>query len=383
MKSFILGLLCLLPQFLFASSFSIPPYTLQTPDQSVILKFQLKASQELILEQNIGRKSRILFDGPMSAEKLETLTSEPIQCDQTFKLELKEKITDKILYQKVLNGSPCLGSKVNRPLYFGFISDTQQYNDRHLSIAQVIEKKIQEKDVQFILNTGDIVQEGDQDNEWKQFLSTGNIYMGKVPLIAAIGNHDYRGTKGKNVIPKLFKKYLRWNQSDDQGDMVLDFESFRLMVFNSNYFKIKRKEEKKQLQWMINQFEEARRLKKPMIVSMHYPIFSSSMNRFTSGSVRKMRRRLEPLLREYGIKLVLSGHTHMYERSFKDGVHYVVAGPAGGRVNDPSYKNKYKVYMNPDILTYTEFKVFDGLIEMKTWNEKNELVDKVLIDLNS
>jgi len=96
-----------------------------------------------------------------------------------------------------------------------------------------------------------------------------------------------------------------------------------------------------------------------------------------------MRRRLEPLLREYGIKLVLSGHTHMYERSFKDGVHYVVAGPAGGRVNDPSYKNKYKVYMNPDILTYTEFKVFDGLIEMKTWNEKNELVDKVLIDLNS
>lgn len=383
MKKFIIGLFCLISSNIYASIFSIPPYTLQTPDNSVVLRFQLKNSQSLILEQNIGRKSRILFDGEMAAEKLESLLSEPIECDETFKLELKEKLTEKILYQKILNGSPCLGSKVHRPIYFGFISDTQQYDDRHKSISNVIEKKITEHDTQFILNTGDIVQEGNQEAEWKQFLSTGNVYMGKVPLIAAIGNHDYRGTKGKNVIPKLFKKYLRWNNSDDQGDMVLDFESFRLMVFNSNYFKIKRKEEKKQLLWMIEQFEEARKLKKPMIVSMHYPIFSSSLNRFTSGSVRKMRRRLEPLLREYGIKLVLSGHTHMYERSYKDGVHYVVAGPAGGRINDPSYKNKYKVYINPNILTYTEFKVFDGLIEMKTWNENNQLVDSVLIDLNS
>ncbi|GAB4415495.1 MAG: hypothetical protein OHK0056_23170 [Bacteriovoracaceae bacterium] len=376
--AFVLGL-----QFftVYASDFSIQPYILQTQDQRVILRYQLANSKNIIAEQTEGFKSDVLFEGEVQANKLESISSKVMECGESIKLEIKDKETSHLLFSKNLEGPACPDQKVLRPFIFGFISDTQEFDVRHQAIAKVIEQKLNENQTQFILNTGDIVQEGHEEKEWIQFLNTGNIYMGKVPLITAIGNHDFRGTKGKNVIPKLFKKYLRWND-DDQGDMVFDFEQFRLMVFNSNYFKLTRKAEKKQLEWMIEQFEEARRLKVPMIVSMHYPIFSSSLNKFTSGSVIKMRRRLEPLFREYGIKLVLSGHTHMYERSYKDGVHYVVAGPAGGRINSPSFKNKYKKFINPDILTYTEFKIHDGILQMKTWDEAFNLVDSIMFKLN-
>lgn len=365
-----------------ANQFKVLPYSLQTSENKVSIHFELTQQDEIIIEQIALDKTELLYEGLARKNELFSELSKSLECDETHQIVAKSISNGKILFSKTINAPQCLSSKTLRPFKFGFISDTQQYNERHLAISKTIEQKLKLSETQFILNTGDIVQEGNRDEDWKQFLNTGNIYMGKVPLIAAIGNHDYRGTKGKNLIPEQFKKFLRYGKDkNDLGDMVIDFGQFRLMVFNSNYFKLTRKAESKQLKWIIDEFEDAKRSNVPMIVSMHYPIYSSSMNRFTSGSVRKMRKNLDPLFREYNIPLVLSGHTHMYERSYRDGVHYVVAGPAGGRINKPSFKNKYQRYFNPNVLTYTEITVSNGLIDVCTFDEQNNQIDKVQITI--
>jgi hypothetical protein len=41
------------------------------------------------------------------------------------------------------------------------------------------------------------------------------------------------------------------------------------------------------------------------------------------------RRFLVPLFEMYGVDLVLNGHDHIYERSYKDGVYYLITGGGG------------------------------------------------------
>lgn len=87
------------------------------------------------------------------------------------------------------------------------------------------------------------------------------------------------------------------------------------------------------------------------------------------------------MLEKYKVPLLLSGHTHMYERSLKNGVNYVVAGPAGGKPNKPSDKNPYKVAFDQNALTFTKIKISNKLIFIETYNEENRLIDSTTISL--
>ena len=69
-----------------------------------------------------------------------------------------------------------------------------------------------------------------------------------------------------------------------------------------------------------------------------------------------MQRHISSILEKYKVPLVLSGHTHMYERSYKNGVHYIVAGPAGGRPASLIVKNRYMKFLDKDSLTFTKIK---------------------------
>jgi len=62
------------------------------------------------------------------------------------------------------------------------------------------------------------------------------------------------------------------------------------------------------------------------IVAFHHPPFSCG----EYSGVAEMRRQLAPLFEEHGVKLVLSGHDHNYQRfGPRNGVTYVVHGGGG------------------------------------------------------
>ena len=84
---------------------------------------------------------------------------------------------------------------------------------------------------------------------------------------------------------------------------------------------------------------------------------------------------------KYGVKLILSGHTHMFERSYKDGVNYLVAGPAGGRANKPTFKNPYKQNFDSDSLTFTKIRYSNRTFKLETYNQDNVLIDQLFVNL--
>lgn len=380
----ILGLSVLLVNSLHAEVFKIRPYTLIKEDGEVLINFAVKSDLELVLERE-NPHEKFLFEDIIKKFKKETLHKVSLikrECGQSLNVKIYTQKKEKLLYNGLLKGTPCLVEKDIGVFRFGFVSDTQEYKHRHEQISNVILQHAKNKDLQFILNGGDVVQTGDNENEWQEFFEVGSKYLEKIPLIAAIGNHDYRKNNNKDgIIPDLFKKYLRWSDVNELGNLAFDFHSFKLIVFNSNFFRLNRKQEKSQWKWLEEHLWSSKVLGQPVILATHYPIFSSSNNKFFSMSVRKLRKHLVPLVEKYDVKIVLSGHTHMYERSLKSGVNYIVAGPAGGRVNSPSGKNKYSQFLDYNSLTYTELEIINGWLTVKTYNQNNNMIDSLRVDL--
>ena len=68
-------------------------------------------------------------------------------------------------------------------------------------------------------------------------------------------------------------------------------------------------------------------------------------------------------------------------RSFKDGVNYIVAGPAGGRANKPTLTNKYQQSFDSNALTFTKIKYSNKTFKLETYNQDNIIIDQLFINL--
>lgn len=362
--------------------FKISPYLLLHSNQHLLLNFQLNDDQELIIEDETKTYSSQTFyknqQYQIELSKANCGSDKEIRIYRKLKNANGEK--GDILFNKRFPVVECKKSNTDEEFVFGFISDTQEYEDRHNEVARIIAHHHSLSPLQFIVNGGDVVQNGDEEDEWFKYFQGGKAYLMDIPQIAAIGNHDYRGF-ARITLPPLFKKYMRWENADPYGNIAYEFNNFSLLVFNSNFQISIGAAEKVLWEWIERHIVEAKKKNKPVIIATHFPAYSSSLNRYTAEGVAKIRRTLVPMLEKYKVPLLLSGHTHMYERSFKDNVHYVVAGPAGGRPNSPSDKNPYKVFGDSKALTFTKLIVSKKQISIETFNEANLLIDQLTIPL--
>lgn len=358
-----------------ADLFKIAPYTLKHTNGRLLLNFQLNEDKKLQIID--GQRATKSFEYKKDQHYQTELAGE--DCGGVKDLRILEAGTSKVVFNKTFPESFCTNN-ANSDFTFGFISDTQQYTNRHEAIAKVIAYHNAQEPLQFLINGGDVVQNGQIEDEWISYFKGGIAYMMDVPQIAAIGNHDYRGNKG-NAVPMYFQKYMRWENSPSNGNLFFDMPGFKLVIWNSNFSDLSGDQEKEMWAWIEQKMAEAQKEKIPLILATHFPVFSSSLNRFTSFSVIKMQKHMMPLAEKYGVKLILSGHTHMYERSFKDGVNYVVAGPAGGRANKPTFKNPYVQYFNANVLTFTKIKYSNKTFKLETFDDENVLIDQLFINL--
>lgn len=357
-----------------ADLFKVAPYTLKHTNGRLLLNFQLNEDKKLQIID--GQRMARSFDYKKDQHYQTELASE--ECGGAKDLRIVDAANSAVIFNKTFPQSDC--NSKNSELTFGFISDTQQYSNRHEAVAKVIAYHHALEPMQFIINGGDVVQNGQIEEEWIQYFLGGAAYLMDIPQIAAIGNHDYRG-KNSDAFPKFFQKYLRWDGTPDNGNLFFEMPGLHLVIWNSNFSDLTKEQEAEMWPWLEKKMAAAQKAKIPLIIATHFPVYSSSLNKFTSFSVMKMKKNLVPLVEKYGVKLVLSGHTHMYERSLKDGVHYIVAGPAGGRANKPTMSNKYVQFFDSSVLTFTKIKYSNNALKIETFSQDNALIDQVNINI--
>ena len=353
-------------------TFFIAPYLLKKAHNQTQLRFQIEGNASFI--------NSLDNEEVKATEKV--LTSIPLQkqsCDEPQKMNLLNTGKESLFEVDL----PPYSCDPEIPIQFAFISDTQKYPNAHNKMAQLLFNRVQNDPISFIVNGGDIVQDGSVESKWQNFLKASIPYSQSIPIVPVLGNHDYWGHSGEEKVPLFFKKYLMTEDDQSDGYYTLDYPQFKLVVLNSNFPKLGEEKIGLQKAWLEKELEKSKKKDQIVIIAFHHSPITSNFFYYGPVSVA-MRKSWIPLFEKSGVvKLVLNGHSHLYERSLKNGIMYVVAGPFGGQKNNfPKLKNYHRLSIHPNTHTYSLFYVSKKNIAMETFDENDKLIDLFQINPN-
>jgi 3',5'-cyclic AMP phosphodiesterase CpdA len=146
-----------------------------------------------------------------------------------------------------------------------------------------------------VLMMGDNLYGGESPQDFKAKFEEPykNLLTAGVKFYATLGNHDD---------PKQ-RFYKPFNMNGQRYYTFKANDRVRFFALDSNYM------DPEQLAWLAKELKGSNSPWK--ICFFHHPLYSSGKQH---GSDVDLRRFLEPLFLEYGVKVVLAGHEHFYER---------------------------------------------------------------------
>jgi len=272
--------------------------------------------------------------------------------------------------------APEIGADV--PVTFVVIGDTRYGTDAH---RRVIERMSQEVP-DFVLGTGDMVDEGHRQDQWQQFFDIENPLLRDNVYFPALGNHDRQG-RGRTA--DSYRSYFSVpeNGGETERYYAFTYASSRFLVLDSNEYSFALTD---QTAWIERELIAARQDPeiRHIFCVMHHPPFSISLH----GGNRDLRERWTPLFEKYDVTAVFSGHDHVYERAEWNGIHYFVTGGGGAPLYarrprpDPvdaeatkKYERVYhylRVSLTGNRVDVTGVRADGTTIETTTWTEGPE-----------
>ena len=158
----------------------------------------------------------------------------------------------------------------------------------------------------FYLHGGDIVDIQNKTHLW------GNLYGGnskeifsKYPFFAAIGNHD------------ATSRYLdHWNFNSSEAYFSYTYGDVHVIVLNDGPNGLKNDLGSKQYNWLVADLQA--NTSRWTIVTLHRPLYcaktydQNSDPKWGEGGQAGLRDQLSDLFAQYGVDLVLQGHTHHF-----------------------------------------------------------------------
>lgn len=266
---------------------------------------------------------------------------------------------------------PCAGKAGE--VRFSFVTDTQQ----DAALSGRFARRVASRGADFVLHGGDVVQVGGSEEQWSDILNELSSFAGSVPLVTAAGNHEYIfDSEGE-----LLAKYL--GLKDERSWYRFSSGPVDVFVLNSCYA-FDRDRRTAQVVWLRGELERSTRERPEAwrLVLFHHPPYSLGVGHspwFWKREYEVMRRYYVPAFEELGVDLVLSGHTHLYERSLKEGVHYVVGGAAGGIMGWFGGENPYS-QLSKQVRTVSHIEANPRRLKLVTESLDGAVVDRLLLE---
>lgn len=227
--------------------------------------------------------------------------------------------------------------------------------------------------IHFIVNTGDMTQNGNRPSEWLDYYNAASEILPNVPQMNVVGNNDLCPNKGElsgKINPDSFEYFYTYqyekssevaNAQKYQGEYMksvysYDYGCAHFVVINSNNYI---EEQKAWFEAHMKEVQSREVQPKWLIAVTHDAMFNittdysetakvgsgkrdSKLNQSQDADVSK-RFTWSRLLEKYNFDLVLSGHKHTYSRTW----------PLKETIQEPSEQNQNLPvnYLRP---TYTK-----------------------------
>jgi predicted phosphodiesterase len=239
--------------------------------------------------------------------------------------------------------------------------DTGMRNAAQNRVARRMAVEAEKEPYDAFVICGDLVYpEGDSALTRRSVIEPYAPVLKDAKLVPALGNHDVQSGEGMDIFRQLGR---------DSAWYVEKVGPMRIIVLDSN-----RVGNARQMAWLRRVLAEEQPRGTWTIAAMHHPAYSAGHH----GSDRDVQRRWVPLFEQAGIKLVVAGHDHDYQRSKElDGITYIVSG-GGAKLRDGGRESFTAVSVK--VLHYLDLFVYEDRLEGRAVRHDGGVVDEFTID---
>ncbi len=182
---------------------------------------------------------------------------------------------------------------------------------------------------QFCLTTADLVNSGAGEIGIKDYMKLdkdAGWFFRKYPTWPTLGNHEVSGSKDKNSEENY--EIGQQNFADFFGlkDPLYSFTYGNAKFIALDWIKVSESPEK--LAWLENELKNAQG--KHIFIFKHRPYFTVGSKSY--NDVEGKSTVVTKLFTKYKVAAVFSGHDHLYHRTYREGVHYIISSGAGAYI---------------------------------------------------
>lgn len=276
-------------------------------------------------------------------------------------------------------------SDVTRFLYLGDVQ-FQESMEEYEEWGQMVRRAYREHpDLDFAVIGGDLVNSPGELSQWETFLEACDVFA-KLPVVTVAGNHE--GVHSNYTYQKLFA--LPDDAEEDQSGeefYSLDFGNVRMLMMDSSFLTEERrqsmgkdawaKEEQRVEAWIRSRTGSC---EKPWLAAViHHPVYGMHDADTVSPQIRELWK---PLLEESGVRIVFSGHQHLYQRTKSiHGVVYLM-GNSGQRESRFFHGNNLPEYTQQIYdrgANYQIVEVGARRLKMTSYNQKGLVIDETVL----
>ena len=244
---------------------------------------------------------------------------------------------------------------------FFHMTDPQSTTERQYNevFAPAVETAFNNHDADFILNTGDFVDDGRSFEQWKRMFNSTDAIM-NTAVMGAAGNHEEKGDYALDY-------YFNFPNVPEQDTITgiyysFDYNNAHFAVLNSNNLGEDEGLSAEQLEWLKADMNASDADWK--FVAIHKAPYSNGSH-FDDDDVMAIREQLMGLMPELGIDMVFQGHDHVYMRSDVLNNNAVVET----ETKEITYNGlDYTAMINPDGTVYS----INGTIGVKHYEPKDD-----------
>jgi hypothetical protein len=177
----------------------------------------------------------------------------------------------------------------------------------------------------FIVNTGDYVQDGASSEDWQSFFDVERPLLRDRCMFGCVGNHEITDGAGANYLRYLGPR----SDAHGDGDKPKLYGSFRWGT--TRFFLLDAMEsfaDGPERSWLDDELvrADAESDVKWRIAVLHHSPWSAGPH---GGNRRVISAGIPALLAQHHVDLLLAGHDHIYERGLAAGIPYLVSGGGG------------------------------------------------------
>lgn len=240
------------------------------------------------------------------------------------------------------------------PFDFAVIGDTRIGFNESL-YKKFLSGKDAEKIKTFII-AGDVIDTPGNEDEWKRFLE---LTGGNRTVHIAPGNHDFNN-------PKSFRAYKKVIDKPPYYSFSLDNTQFLILctTIPNELNRIAGK----QLEWLNGELEKPFQNR---IVFLHSPLFPTKFSQgYGLDRHKEERDALHESFVQHKVNIVFQGHIHLYNRTEKNGIIYVITGGGGARLL--TSREEYGGYYHYIVAKKREEGYVFTVYDLQTGSKKDE-----------